>query len=85
MRKIAVLAKPNSKTEKVERLEPVQLPLGDFNQEPVSYKVSVTAPPVQGKANEAIQKALSTYFKLPRSRIRLLHGATSKRKIFEID
>ena len=84
MRKIVVLAKPNSKTEKVERLEPPKLPLGDFNEEPVAYRVSVTAPPVQGRANEAIQKALSTYFKLPLSGIRLLHGATSKRKIFEI-
>ena len=85
MRKIVVLAKPNSKTEKVERVDSTQLPLGGFDQEPVTYKVSVTAPPVQGKANGAIQKALSTYFKLPLSSIRLLHGATSKRKIFEID
>ena len=85
MRKIVVLAKANSKTEKVERLEPARLPLGGSGEDPVTYKVSVTAPPVQGKANDAIQKALSTYFKLPRSGIRLLHGATSKRKIFEID
>ena len=85
MRKIVVLAKPNSKTEKVERSEPARLPLGGFGEEPVTYKVSVTAPPVQGKANDAIQQALGTYFKLPLSRIRLLRGATSKRKIFEID
>ena len=85
MRKIVVLAKPNSKAEKVERLDPAQLPLGGFNQEPVAYKVSVIAPPVQGKANEAIHKALSTYFKLPLANIRLLRGASSKRKIFEID
>ncbi len=85
MRKIIVLTKPNSKTEKVERLEPAQLPMSGYDQELVTYKVSVTAPPVHGKANEAVHKALSTYFKLPLSRIRLLRGATSKRKIFEID
>lgn len=85
MAKIIVLAKPNSKTENVERVDPARLPLGSFDQEPVTYKVAVTAPPVQGKANEAIQKALSAYFKLPLSHVRLLRGATSKRKIFEID
>lgn len=83
--KIIVLAKPNSKTEKVERVDLARLSLGGFEQEPETYKVSVTASPLQGKANDAIQKALSTYFKLPLSRIRLLRGATAKRKIFEID
>ena len=85
MRKIVVLAKPNSKTEKVERLDPARLPLSNFDQEPETYKVSITSPPAQGRANEAIHKALSIYFKLPLSRIHLLRGATSKRKIFEIN
>ncbi|MDO8565436.1 MAG: DUF167 domain-containing protein [bacterium] len=48
------------------------------------YTVSVKEKPVEGRANGAITKLLAEYFKIPRSQIRLVTGATSKRKVFEI-
>ncbi len=48
------------------------------------YKISVKTLPVDGKANEAIRKLLSKYFKVPLSSVRLVVGQTSKHKVFDI-
>ena len=71
--KISVKVKASSSLEKVEKI--------DDN----SYSVWVRAKPADGKANEAVIKALSGYFDIAKSRITLLTGHTSKQKIFEID
>lgn len=81
--KIFVKVKPNSKKESVERIEQPTLGL-DEKKELVEYKVSVQAPPVGGKANEAVVKALASYFDVAPSLVSLVSGATAKRKIFEI-
>lgn len=70
--KIFVKAKPNSKEEKVEKID-------DSN-----YIVSVKEPPVKGKANEAIKNALAIYFKLASSRVKIVSGYSSRNKIIEI-
>ncbi len=49
------------------------------------YLVEVTARPVQGKANEAVIKALAKYLGISASRIRIVSGATSKKKIVTIN
>ena len=48
------------------------------------YIVSTKERPVEGRANEAIIKLLAKYFGVPRSQVRLISGATSKRKVFEV-
>jgi len=50
-----------------------------------TLKVRIKAPPVDGKANEAIIEYLSEILKLPKSKITLLKGTTSKFKRFEIE
>lgn len=70
--KLTVTVKPNAKKTAVEKL-----PDG-------TYKVHVQAPPVEGKANEAVIAALSEYFKIRKSVITLMHGTSGKKKIFEI-
>jgi uncharacterized protein (TIGR00251 family) len=50
-----------------------------------TIKVRIKAPPVDGKANEAIIAYLSEILKIPKSKISLLKGTTSKFKRFEID
>lgn len=50
-----------------------------------SFKVWVTAPPVKGKANEAVIKLLAWEFDVSKSQIELVSGHTSKAKIFEIN
>ncbi len=83
--KILVRAKPNARQEKVERIDQATLFAEDSQASLPTYKVSVTAQPVAGKANHAILKALSKYFGVSVSKISLLKGDSSKQKIFNID
>jgi len=82
--KIIVKAKPNAKTESVERVGQPSLGLSDLKLELVEYKVSVKEAPVGGRANEAIIRALAKYFNTSPSFVRLVSGASNKRKVFEI-
>lgn len=50
-----------------------------------SYKVDVKAPPVEGKANEAVCEVIAEYFKKPKSAVRVAMGSTNSRKVVEID
>jgi len=47
-------------------------------------KARLTAPPVDGAANEALIALLAQRLALPKRDIRILHGATSRRKTLEI-
>lgn len=82
--RIIVKAKPNSKIEMMERIGQPSLDLGDVRPKIVEYKVSIKEPPVGGRANEAIVKVLAKYFDVAPSLVRLVSGASSKRKVFEI-
>ena len=70
--KIYIKAKPLSKDEKIEKID-------DYN-----FIVFVKAPPVQGRANQAIIKLISEYFGVSISRVTILRGHTSRNKIIEI-
>ena len=82
--KIIVKAKPNEKTESVERVGQPSLGLSNSRFELVEYKVLVKEAPVGGRANEAIIRALAKYFNTAPSLVRLGSGASNKRKGFEI-
>lgn len=70
--KISVVVKTNARRNSVEKIS---------EQE---YRVFVNAPPVEGKANEAVIRLLSDFFSVPKSSIRLLHGHHGKKKLFEL-
>ncbi len=70
--KISIKVKTNAKETKVEKLE------GS------NYIVKVKTAPIEGKANEAVIKALSAFFDVPKSNIAIKSGLTSKQKIVEI-
>jgi hypothetical protein len=72
MVKINVKAKPNSREEKVEKIDEQ------------NFVVSVKEPPIKGKANEAIRNALAVYFKVGSSQVKIVSGYTSRSKIIEI-
>ena len=82
--KIIVKAKPSAKTTSVELLTPQTLNFGDQKPRANIYKVSVKEPPINGRSNQAITKALAEYFKIPQSAVKLISGRASKQKIFEI-
>ena len=82
--RIVVTVKTHAKKDEVERIG--QLSLGfTGTKEKILYKVSVKALPIDGKANEAVIRALAAYFDIPISCIQLISGYTYKQKIFEIE
>jgi len=47
-------------------------------------KLAVNAPPVDGKANRACRRFLAELFRVPKSRVELVSGASSRQKGFFI-
>ena len=48
-------------------------------------RLSVAAPAQRGKANEAVLRLLSTALGLPRQRLRIVRGQTSRQKVIAIE
>jgi uncharacterized protein (TIGR00251 family) len=48
------------------------------------FKIAICAPPVGGKANQALIKFLAKEFGLPSSRVIMESGATSRSKILRL-
>lgn len=72
--KISVLLKPNSRHHE-------EVVLNDDG----SLTIYTKAPAIEGRANLAAGKLLAKYFGVAPSRVKLLRGATSKYKVFNID
>lgn len=45
-------------------------------------KIAVQAPPIEGRANEALVHFLASTFDLPRARVELVSGELSRSKVF---
>ncbi|CAH0349482.1 DUF167 domain-containing protein [Aquabacterium sp. CECT 9606] len=50
-----------------------------------ALRLRLAAPPVDGAANDALQRWLASQLKLPQSRIELVRGATARRKQWALD
>ena len=50
-----------------------------------TLKVKLTAPPVDGEANKKLIELISKEYDVAKSRVRIVKGETSRRKIVEID
>ncbi len=50
-----------------------------------AWKLSLAAPPVDGKANEECVRFLAELARVPRSRVRIVMGLTSRLKVVEIE
>lgn len=70
--RISVTVKPHSKAESVEKLHDKE------------FIVRVTASAQNGKANTALINLLSEYFDLPKSRITVIRGHKTKKKLIDI-
>ena len=49
-----------------------------------ALKIRLAAPPVDGKANEALIKFFAGVLRLPKSAVNLKSGQTSRRKVLEV-
>lgn len=48
------------------------------------YLVAVSEPPTEGKANDAVVRALAAHLGIAQSRLSLVRGAASRTKVFEV-
>jgi uncharacterized protein len=49
-----------------------------------ALKVALTAPPVEGKANQAVVEFFADFFEIPRSSVTITSGETSRNKVVRI-
>jgi hypothetical protein len=49
------------------------------------WKLEITAPPVDGKANKAVMEFFARAFRLPRSSVRIVSGEHSPHKLIELE
>ena len=70
--KITVRVKPNARKNEVKKLDDGK------------YLVCVTAPPVEGKANEKVIELLAGHFGKPKRAITIVSGVKVREKIVDI-
>lgn len=70
---IKVRVIPNSKSESIEELEPM------------NYRIKVRAKAVDGMANDAAIEAISAHFKANRADVSIIRGMTRRDKVMKID
>jgi hypothetical protein len=78
---LAHLAKPG--TEITVRVTP-RAARNAVLETPEGLKVTVTAPPEDGKANKAVTKLLGNALGVAKSRLTLIRGATARDKVFRL-
>jgi len=49
-----------------------------------TLKITVTSPPIEGKANKKCIAYLSKQFNVPKTKIKILHGENNRNKIIKI-
>jgi uncharacterized protein (TIGR00251 family) len=49
-----------------------------------ALKLKLQAPPIEGRANEALVKFLSSVLSVPKSAVVITHGQTNRRKLVEV-
>ncbi len=72
MGRVAVRAQPGAAKDRV---------VGKIGDD---WKIAVKAPPVAGKANQALTELLALLCGVAASQVELAHGASGRRKLFEI-
>ena len=50
-----------------------------------ALKLALTAPPVEGKANQAVVEFFADLFEIPRSSVTITSGETSRNKVIRIN
>ena len=77
--KMKIRVQPRAKRNRLIKMNRQAGQLGD------EWKLQLTAPPVDGKANQACIEFFARGLRIPRSRVRLLSGEKSRHKLLELD
>ena len=73
MTRIYVKVIPRSSQNKVEKISEGE------------YKIKLTAPPVDGKANDMLIKVLADYFGVSKSSLNIVGGKSARIKMVDVD
>jgi len=49
-----------------------------------ALKLSLTAPPVEGRANQALVEFFAEFFEIPRASVTIASGATGRKKVIRV-
>lgn len=71
--RIFVTVKTRAREERVEQVDATHL------------VVMVKALPIEGRVNEAVARLLARHLGVAKTQLRLVSGASGKRKVFEVD
>ncbi len=70
--RLSVVVTPRAARVRVERIDATHL------------RVAVTAPPHEGRANAAVVKAVAAFLDVAPSRVHVVRGQASRRKIIDV-
>ena len=71
-RKIALTVKPNAKKIELIKISPDE------------YRVGVREPAREGQANRAVVELLARHWAIPKSKVKIIRGLSSRHKLVEI-
>ena len=71
-RRIAVIVKPKARKPEIVKISPED------------YRIAVREPAQNGQANEAAMNLLSEYLRIPKSKLKLVRGVSSRHKLIEV-
>ncbi|HEX8932312.1 MAG TPA: DUF167 domain-containing protein [Patescibacteria group bacterium] len=70
--KVYVVAKTRAKRPSVTQLDQTH------------FVVAISEPPIEGRANDAVVKALAEYFRISPSQVEITSGHSAKTKVVEL-
>lgn len=71
-RRIAVIVKPKARKPEIVKISPED------------YRIAVREPAQHGQANEAAINLLSEHLGIPKSKLKLVRGVSSRHKLIEV-
>jgi uncharacterized protein (TIGR00251 family) len=71
-RRIAVIVKPKARKPEIVKISPED------------YRIAVREPAQNGQANEAAINLLSEHLGIPKSKLKLVRGVSSRHKLIEV-
>ena len=70
--RIAVIVKPKARKPEIVKISPE------------NYRIAVREPAQNGQANEAVINLLAEHLNIPKSKLKIVRGVSSRHKLIEI-
>jgi len=67
--RLSVKVQPNARQQEIQKINEGE------------YRIHVLSPPAEGKANKEVIDVIASHFHLPRSRVKIIRGKKSRKKI----